>query len=1025
MSRKWFEIFAVFLLFLLLAFISTYPLILHFDTGIPYSPFGGPKVWNRSGDQIQLLYWFWLVKQNIMGYVPFDSNPFEFNMGIPYDTSGLNTIPLAFLYMIFSPLGDVTAYNCTIISSYLLAGVFMYLLVKLYSGSRTGALLAAVVFTLAPHRIRGFSAGHGYGLLYFCYPFILYYLELGIRSKKIRYGIISGVGLICLSMLEPHLIYYICVFLGIYIPIRILSLFSVNEKNVTSIIRGAQTDGMSCFSSLGLIYGAGASVIIYIQALFFSRDNVVFFSDIFWWTAAVYPFLLILLSLCFTAIYQRLTDLDFSECLEIEAKSLLPLYSALPLSILALKQRPPETGFLLSVLLAAVIAMKIWHLKPYLLMMIKRSAIGVWGKRIHITPVLPVIFSMGGIVFWMSSSKVKQVESTIAGGGRTLDDVALHSAKLSDLFWSMSNVYIGIVPAVIGGGVLLMILGVSAAERKRFLFVGKESFLRLFYITIAALCIVLSLGLAFDHVSLYALFFHYFPFFHYPRVSDRIITLGLFALAIVAGLVVRELQKRCPGGFSFAAVTLSFLLAIGYQLKDYNVMVPMGINILDRGQDIYGYIKKNIGDKFLLEIPLWPGDSHQSSLYQHYIMLDRVPRINGSSPMVLKEYVDNVFEPLASINQGRLDRNQFELLHRLGVKYITVHDNVDVFIKKVSPFVPLATVRRLQNSPYLEQIHMKNEMYFKTWKGVRSNLYLFKLKNADDQSIKGPQAWYAMPYFYDANWRLLNQIGEVVVDDELKKPVFYAAEETNTTGFLVYGPYDIYSQGDYRCYFSIRLKGSSEETLARLEVARVAADGDVTVLEKRDLQAAENSSSYRKEFVDFSIEENTKLEFRVFYYGIGEVSVEKVVVNKRGSDTPLNMILAEKMVGNTGLVQLEDDAISGKVVEAAIGSSEKGDMVYGPNRLYAKGRYMSRFLVRMQNMNTMEVNSVIAELAITDGQDNEVFAKREIQASDLINGRFVELELDFSLPRDEFLSFHLNYNGKATLQLDGIEVIPH
>ena len=241
MVKKWWEILAVFLLLLLLAIISTYPLILYFDTGIPYSPFGGPKVWNRSGDQIQLMYWFWLVKENFLGTIPFDSNPFEFNMGYPHETSGLNTIPLAFLYMLFSPLGDVTAYNCTIISSYVLAGLFMYLLVRLYSGSRTGALLAAIIFTFAPSRIRGFTAGHGYGFLYFCYPFILYFLEKGIRSKKIRYGIISSIGLIGLSMLEPHLIYYICIFLGVYIPIRVISLLPVYQLN--------KNDPGECFSS--------------------------------------------------------------------------------------------------------------------------------------------------------------------------------------------------------------------------------------------------------------------------------------------------------------------------------------------------------------------------------------------------------------------------------------------------------------------------------------------------------------------------------------------------------------------------------------------------------------------------------------------------------------------------------------------------------------------------------------------------------------------------------------------------------
>lgn len=170
MFKKSLEITLVVLLMLVLAAVSTYPLAQYFDQGIPYAPYGGPLGWNRTGDMVQLLFWFWLVKENFMGNVPFDSNPYEFNMLMAHETSGLNTIPLAFLYMLFSPLGDVTAYNCTIISSYVLTGLFMYLLVRLYTGSRGGALLAAIIFTFAPSRIHGVSSGHGYGFLFFCIP---------------------------------------------------------------------------------------------------------------------------------------------------------------------------------------------------------------------------------------------------------------------------------------------------------------------------------------------------------------------------------------------------------------------------------------------------------------------------------------------------------------------------------------------------------------------------------------------------------------------------------------------------------------------------------------------------------------------------------------------------------------------------------------------------------------------------------------------------------------------------------------
>ena len=83
MAKQRFEFIGIVFLFGILSLIATYPLILHFDTGLLYDSISGVKAWNRSGDQLQLLYWFWLVKENILGTVPFDTNPFEFNMAKP------------------------------------------------------------------------------------------------------------------------------------------------------------------------------------------------------------------------------------------------------------------------------------------------------------------------------------------------------------------------------------------------------------------------------------------------------------------------------------------------------------------------------------------------------------------------------------------------------------------------------------------------------------------------------------------------------------------------------------------------------------------------------------------------------------------------------------------------------------------------------------------------------------------------------------------------------------------------------
>jgi len=1020
MAKKWYELPAICLLFLAVGLVSTYPLMLDFYTGIPFDSYGGNTVYNRSGDQLQLMYWFWLVKENVLGNVPFDTNPFEFN---PFVTTGLNTIPLAFIYFIFSPLGDVAAYNSTIISSYVLTGLFMYLLVKLYTGSRSGALLAALIFTLVPYRIRGLAAGHGYALLFFCYPFILYYLERGIRSARIRYGILSSMGLIFLAMVEPHLIYYIIVFLGIFIPFRVFSLLPIGQGIASGLHH--LSPKLSPLCSILLVWGAGAAAVIYAQALFFGRTDIFFFSESFWWSVLIYPLLLLLLSFCFVAIYQRLANLDFEESMTIEAKSTLPLFLCLPLALAAFFRYSIDTGFLVAAGLVVVIATKIWLLRSYLPSMLKIFAVETRKRKKMIFPTFPLIFSMGAIVYWIYSSKVGEIAPTIAGGGRTIEDVSKFSAHLTDLSLPLSNVYIGVVPALIGAGVLLKILISSSSNIQRFQFVDQVSLLRLFYMLIALSCLILSLGMALGQISLYALFFHYFPFFNYPRVSDRIITLSLFALAIVVGFVVKGFQLRWQDGIGRAAVSLLIFSAIGFQLIDYSIFMPMGINILDRGQDIYTYVKENIdAEELLLEIPFWPGDSHQSSLYQHYIMLDRIPRLNGSSPLVLKEYIETVYEPLASINQGKLDKKQFELLHGLGVKYITVHNNKDVFPAKVSRFLPLNTIRRLQNSPFLEWVPIENTMYFKDWKKNNDRLFLFQVKPKDQVRYADEQAWYDMPYFYDVNWRLHRQIGRIVKDTDIDKYVFVAAEKQEKEGFLVYGPYDTYSPGDYRCYFSINIQGDSGTKVARIEVARLAENKmDVLILAQQDLRASNENGVYTIEHLDFSIEKNTLLEFRVFYYGTGEVRVEKIAVNSTASREGLHFIDAEKMVGDIGQLESVEEAITGKVIEADEEKNEEGDMVYGPNRIYAKGVYRARFLLRLKNGQKLEGDTVVAVISLTDGQNTKTLSRHEVRAAELNKKSFSGIGMDFELERDEFISFHVLSREKAHLQLDGIEVI--
>ena len=100
------------------------------------------------------------------------------------------------------------------------------------------------------------------------------------------------------------------------------------------------------------------AVVVYVQLFFVYRDQEQLVNPYFWWVVGVYPFILVLFSLCFTALYQRLSWLSFRESLALEAASQLPLYSFILLSVLLRWYEPVETGVLLTVTLLAMVGMK-------------------------------------------------------------------------------------------------------------------------------------------------------------------------------------------------------------------------------------------------------------------------------------------------------------------------------------------------------------------------------------------------------------------------------------------------------------------------------------------------------------------------------------------------------------------------------------------------------------------------------------------------------------------------------------------
>jgi hypothetical protein len=103
-----------------------------------------------------------------------------------------------------------------------------------------------------------------------------------------------------------------------------------------------------------------------------------------------------------------------------------------------------------------------------------------------------------------------------------------------------------------------------------------------------------------------------------------------------------------------------------------------------------------------LVLPLWPGDSHYTSLYEYDAALHRVRMVNGYSPAIRDRYFEDVFLRLESANQGLLTDAQLDWLLERGIRYVIFQEGP--FPEKVSPFPAGVTLSRLLDHPRLRRI---------------------------------------------------------------------------------------------------------------------------------------------------------------------------------------------------------------------------------------------------------------------------------------------------------------------------------
>lgn len=183
------------------------------------------------------------------------------------------------------------------------------------------------------------------------------------------------------------------------------------------------------------------------------------------------------------------------------------------------------------------------------------------------------------------------------------------------------------------------------------------------------------------------------------RQPDKIFCI-LPALLVATGAMAvgRSGASRLSRPIRTCILSLIMILAWDYQGR-----LNPTICLLDYDQQAYAAVATDAEQTDevprALALPLWPGDSHWSSVYQYYASLYRIRMVNGYRPTARKAYLEAIFDPYSPMNSGYPSEEQLDGLLAMGVRHVLLHE--DAFPEKVSSFPVGATLANLLDHPRL------------------------------------------------------------------------------------------------------------------------------------------------------------------------------------------------------------------------------------------------------------------------------------------------------------------------------------
>ncbi len=583
-----------------------------------------------------------------------------------------------------------------------------------------------------------------------------------------------------------------------------------------------------------------------------------------------------------------------------------------------------------------------------------------WRPFFKATICMAIAAGLGGAL--MLFVKSFEIDGSIRSVSRGFSEVMLYTPSIFQFFHRDFDelekvVYIG-----------YFVVGAAFLSFFRF---GLKQPLFWVYMGVFFFFFILCLGPRQNVFPLYRWFHDYLPYFALSRLPARMMVLVMLGAGMLVGLGLSQFKKK-----TCIALSLICFLIVGYE---YFPRKAIGITLLPKESPVYSYIGKNIGDKNILCLPVWPGDSSWSSHYQYQITKHKLHMVNGYYPVVPKNYVEGAFYPLYSTNVGEFNKDQWELLKSFNVKYVVLHE--EAYPRKVGQFPPRVVLAHLKNSPYLKFVMHQGQQA------------LFELaetpQRVQTQKIESPTGTLMLARHFEAKEKFLVDAGIQILP-----PGEYVAK--------------IRMNGKDSNGLKVRLLG--RDPLKRENHSYGAPDLLTTALSKEGITR-----------ISFKLDKGMLVHFEVERPEQKDVHVERIMVTLLKNNKLPYELEAEKLFAWGDIIE-DKTASGGQAVVAKPLTLSQQEMVYGPYREYPAGEYEATFWIKVPK-EAKNNKDALAVLDVAANYGQQTLNKMPLFLYDFQEkGVYEPVILSFSLNKPEVLEFRARYLRKEPLYIDRIEI---